>query len=337
MKTNNTKNEKKKETETKRGENRVRRKFGKNMWIGFILLILLLTSSFLVTSVQHTLIKKQKNTPPTPLSFTVTESGEQQIPPSTNADPFQLIINNLTIVYNWTHLALTNLSITFVNGTDITQAGAEDNVTLLIYNNVGFSRVFTLIYDNDTYQGWGKLINVSFSSGYSPRRYFVDLLVSTEDYYYNGNVYSFKKYFKIKFGNHYFDMDAEGMLTVATSISVEPHDYNDYILILNSNIYAIIFNSSDYNVMTVLAQYQGFSAWWYFYRTEEFSLEDFAPGYYYAYMIVIYDEEVYFSPPSNTINTGEEEPTESSLSLLWFFGFLLIITLIRLLRARKKI
>ncbi len=127
------------------------------------------------------------------------------------------------------------------------------------------------------------------------------------------------------------------MLTVASSISVEPHDYNGYILILNSNIYAIIFNSSDHNVKNVLAQYQGFSAWWYFFSTEEFSLEDFAPGYYYAYMIVIYDEELYFSPPSNIINTGEEEPTESILSLLWFFGFLIIITLVRQLRTRKKI
>ena len=312
----------------------MRRKFGKNLWISYTVLILLLTSSFLVTSAQHTLIKKQKNTPPTPLSFTVTESGEQQIPPSTNANPFQLLINNLTIVYNWTHLALTNLTITFTNGTDITQASAEDNVTLLVYNSIGFSREYTMIYENDTYQGWGNLINVD--SGYSPRRYYVDLLVTTGDYYYNGNVYSFKKYFMIKFGNHYFDMDTEGMLTVATSISVEPHDYNDYILILNSNIYAIIFNSSDYNVMTVSANYQGFIGFWYRYRTEEFSLEDFAPGYYYAYMIVIYNEELYFSPPSNIINTGEEEPTKSSIDLFWLLGFFVVISLVRLSRIRKK-
>jgi len=316
-------------------KNTVKRKFRKNLWISYTLLILLLTSSFLVTSAQHTSIKKQENTPPIPLSSTVTESGEQQIPPSTNADPFQLLINNLTIVYNWTHLALNNLTITFANGTDIIQASAEDNVTLLIYNNVGFSRVYTLIYDNDTYQGWGKLINVSFSSGYSPRRYFVDLLVSTEDYYYNGNVYSFKKYFKIKFGNHYFDVDADGLLNVASSISVEPPNYNDYILFLNSKIYAIIFNSSDHNIITVSAQYQGFIGFWYIFSTEEFSLDDFAPGYYYAYMIVIYDEEVYFSPPSNIINTGEE-PTKSSIDLFWLLGFFVVITLVRLSRIGKK-
>ena len=54
--------------------------------------------------------------------------------------------------------------ITFANGTDITQANAEDNVTLLVYNSIGFSQVYTMIYDNDTFQGWGDLIDVSFSS-----------------------------------------------------------------------------------------------------------------------------------------------------------------------------
>ena len=315
-------------------KNTVKIKSNKNLWIGFILLSILLTSSFLLISVQQKFFKEEDNVSLTPLSSTAAESERQRTLPSTNADPFQLLINNLLIVYNWTHLTLSNLTITFANGTEINQANAEDNVTLLVFNSIGFSREYTMIYDNDTYQGWGNLINVN--SGYSPRRYYVDLLVSTGDYYFSGNVYSFKKYFKIKFGNHYLDMDAEGMLNVASTISVEPPDYNDYILILNSKIYAVIFNSSNHNIINVSAQYQGFIGFWYIFSTEEFSLEDFAPGYYYAYMIVIYDEELYFSPPSNIINTGEEEPTESSFSLFWFFGFLLVISLVRKPRIRKK-
>ena len=296
----------------------MRRKFGKNLWISYTVLILLLTSSFLVTSAQHTLIKKQKNTPPTPLSFTVTESGEQQIPPSTNADPFQLLINNLTIVYNWTHLALTNLTITFTNGTDITQASAEDNVTIVIYNRIGFSKEYLMTYQNNSNKGWEIIIDVSYENGFDPRTYFVDLEVTTGEYYFSENIYTFKKYFEIWLENiHLFLNDENQTLVVQSTISTYPHDYRDYILLHNSEVYACIYNSSNF-IMRIESMYcGGFIGFAYTWSTGYFNISNFHQGSYYALVTVVFDEDIYISNPSNTVIFTNNQ-NESSFVMFWF-------------------
>jgi len=101
---------------------------------------------------------------------------------------------------------------------------------------------------------------------------------------------------------------------ISISITVEPYIYLDYIL-FNSSIYGCIFNSTNYLVKTIPLNWGGFSFWWYHW-TALVNIDDFETDTYYSVGLVVYEDDVFFSPPSNEVfyqsNLSTETPTETN-------------------------
>ena len=263
------------------------------------------------------------------------------------SDSLQLLINDPKIIYNYTHLTISNLTISFNNGTDISQADAYDNVSLKIYNRVGFVKYSLMIFDNETYQGWGITTSVP---GSIPRTFFVDLVALTEKYYYNETIYSFKGYFEIFFYDHHLiPFFQEQSMVVHCSVTVQPPDYNylDYILLEQGVLYAYILNETGYIVRNVSMYWGGFSGFYYMFSSGKFNASDLSQGYYYSKTILVYDEELYVSSSSNNVFYGEKEPSETSeptspettksdFFVIWGFFSTVVISMRYLLRMRRK-
>ncbi|MCE7740615.1 MAG: hypothetical protein GPJ50_14685, partial [Candidatus Heimdallarchaeota archaeon] len=109
----------------------------KNLRIAIAIVIMICSSSFILKQESSSLC--QLGT----LNHS-SSSGKVKIneKPSINeklTNDFQLIINAPVISQNTTYLTVMNLNITFTNDTAIIDASAEDNVTLVIFNDKGFS------------------------------------------------------------------------------------------------------------------------------------------------------------------------------------------------------
>jgi len=251
-------------------------------------------------------------------------------------DDFQLIINAPVISQNTTYLTVMNLNITFSNDTAIIDASAEDNVTLIIFNDKGFSSNYTMDYDLNRFNGWGKDIFIFYYE--YPGIYYIGLIVSTGLYYYNNTLDSFEIGFSISFNQSLLGLSNESQIMhISITITIKPYIYLDYVL-FNSTIYGCIFNSLDYNVKTVILTWGGFSGWWYHW-TSILSVDDLETGYYYAVGFVVYEEELFISPPSNRLFYMPDQPTETPTTsgdntalIIISIG---IISFVHLLRKKK--
>jgi len=251
-------------------------------------------------------------------------------------DDFQLIINAPVIAQNTTYLTVMNLNITFSNDTAIIDASAEDNVTLIIFNDKGFSSNYTMDYDLNRFNGWGKDIFIFYYE--YPGIYYIGLIVSTGLYYYNNTLDSFEIGFSISFNQSLLGLSNESQIMhISITITIKPYIYLDYVL-FNSTIYGCIFNSLDYNVKTVILTWGGFSGWWYHW-TSILSVDDLETGYYYAVGFVVYEEELFISPPSNRLFYMPDQPTETPTTsgdntalIIISIG---IISFVHLLRKKK--
>ena len=251
-------------------------------------------------------------------------------------DDFQLIINAPVISQNTTYLTVMNLNITFTNDTAITDASAEDNVTLVIFNDKGFSSNYTMDYDLNRFNGWGKDIFIFYYE--YPGIYYIDLIVSTGLYYYNNTLDSFEIGFSISFNQSLLGLSNESrIMHISISITIKPYIYLDYVL-FNSTIYGCIFNSFDYNVKTVILTWGGFSGWWYRW-TSILNVDDLETGYYYAVGLVVYEEELFLSPPSNRVFYMPDQPTETPTTSGDKTALIIIsislISFVHLLRKKK--
>ena len=258
-------------------------------------------------------------------------------------DSFQLIINQPEILQNATYLTIMDLNITFINETEIINASAQDNVNILIYNNKGFSADYPMNYDLNRFNGWGKEIYIFNYE--SPGKYFIDLVVQTGLYSYNGTLDSFEIDFSIHFSNSLLGLSNESQtMHISISITVVPYIYLDYIL-FNSSILGCIFNSSNNNVKTVSLSWGGFSGWWYQW-TANVNISDLEVDLYYSVGLVVYENEVFFSPPSNEVfymhnsitetSTETSESTESNFFFVWSVLSTVIISMRYLLKMRRK-
>ncbi|MCG3254980.1 MAG: hypothetical protein H7646_02795 [Candidatus Heimdallarchaeota archaeon] len=251
-------------------------------------------------------------------------------------DDFQLIINAPVISQNTTYLTVMNLNITFTNDTAITDASAEDNVTLVIFNDKGFSSNYTMDYDLNRFNGWGKEIFIFYYE--YPGIYYIDLIASTGLYYYNNTLDSFEIGFSTSFRIPLLGLSNESrIMHISISITIKPYIYLDYVL-FNSTIYGCIFNSFDYNVKTVILTWGGFSFWWYRW-TSDLSVDDLETGYYYAVGFVVYEEELFISPPSNRVLYMPDQPTETPTTsgdkTALIIISLSLISFVHLLRKKK--
>jgi len=229
------------------------------------------------------------------------------------ADSYELIINDPSISQNTTYLTISDLNITFTNETEINDASADDNVTLVIYNDEGFLTNYSMSYDINQFHGWGKVIYI-FDYDY-PGIYYINLMVQTGLYYFNSTIDSFEINFSIHFSNPLLGLNIENQtMHISISITVEPYIYLDYIL-FNSSIYGCIFNSTNYLVKTIPLNWGGFSFWWYHW-TALVNIDDFETDTYYSVGLVVYEDDVFFSPPSNEVfyqsNLSTETPTETN-------------------------
>lgn len=251
-------------------------------------------------------------------------------------DDFQLIINAPVISQNTTYLTVMNLNITFSNDTAIIDASAEDNVTLIIFNDKGFSSNYTMDYDLNRFNGWGKDIFIFYYE--YPGIYYIGLIVSTGLYYYNNTIDSFEIGFSIHFRIPLLGLSNESQIMhISISITINPTIYLDYVL-FNSTIYGCIFNSFDYNVKTVILTWGGFSFWWYRW-TSDLNVDDLETGYYYAVGFVVYEEELFISPPSNRVFYMPDQPTETPTTSGDKTALIIIsvslISFVHLLRKKK--
>ena len=312
------------------------RKRLKILWVFLVVLFLLLPNLVFSDNFQIYVTKKQIHGKNHDFLFETSKESEGKTILITNSELSLLTINSPDILYNWTHVTIANLTVSFINETDITQASAEDNVTIVIYNRIGFSKEYLMTYQNNSNKGWEIIIDVSYENGFDPRTYFVDLDVTTGEYYFSENIYTFKKYFEIWLENiHLFLNDENQTLVVQSTISTYPHDYRDYILLHNSEVYACIYNSSNF-IMRIESMYcGGFIGFAYTWSTGYFNISNFHQGSYYALVTVVFDEDIYISNPSNTVIFTNNQ-NESSFDLFWLLGFFVVITLVRLSRIRKK-
>ena len=131
---------------------------------------------------------------------------------------------------------------------------------------------------------------------------------------------------------------------ISISITVVPYIYLDYIL-FNSSILGCIFNSSNNNVKTVSLSWGGFSGWWYQW-TANVNISDLEVDLYYSVGLVVYENEVFFSPPSNEVfymhnsitetSTETSETTKSNFLFIWGVLSTVAISIRYLLRMRRK-
>ena len=306
----------------------------KNLRIAIAIVIMICSSSFILKQESSSLC--QLGT----LNHS-SSSGKVKIneKPSINeklTNDFQLIINAPVISQNTTYLTVMNLNITFTNDTAITDASAEDNVTLVIFNDKGFSSNYTMDYDLNRFNGWGKDIFIFYYE--YPGIYYIDLIVSTGLYYYNNTLDSFEIGFSISFNQSLLGLSNESrIMHISISITIKPYIYLDYVL-FNSTIYGCIFNSFDYNVKTVILTWGGFSGWWYRW-TSILNVDDLETGYYYAVGLVVYEEELFLSPPSNRVFYMPDQPTETPTTSGDKTALIIIsislISFVHLLRKKK--
>ena len=306
----------------------------KNLRIAIAIVIMICSSSFILKQESSSLC--QLGT----LNHS-SSSGKVKIneKPSINeklTNDFQLIINAPVISQNTTYLTVMNLNITFTNDTAIIDASAEDNVTLVIFNDKGFSSNYTMDYDLNRFNGWGKDIFIFYYE--YPGIYYIDLIVSTGLYYYNNTLDSFEIGFSISFNQSLLGLSNESrIMHISISITVKPYIYLDYVL-FNSAIYGCIFNSSNYNVKTVILTWGGFSGWWYRW-TSILNVDDLETGYYYAVGLVVYEEELFLSPPSNRVFYMPDQPTETPTTSGDKAALIIIsislISFVHLLRKKK--
>ena len=306
----------------------------KNLRIAIAIVIMICSSSFILKQESSSLC--QLGT----LNHS-SSSGKVKIneKPSINeklTNDFQLIINAPVISQNTTYLTVMNLNITFTNDTAIIDASAEDNVTLVIFNDKGFSSNYTMDYDLNRFNGWGKDIFIFYYE--YPGIYYIDLIVSTGLYYYNNTLDSFEIGFSISFRIPLLGLSNESrIMHISISITIKPYIYLDYVL-FNSTIYGCIFNSFDYNVKTVILTWGGFSGWWYRW-TSILNVDDLETGYYYAVGLVVYEEELFLSPPSNRVFYMPDQPTETPTTSGDKTALIIIsislISFVHLLRKKK--
>jgi len=251
----------------------------------------------------------------------------------TDYDSFLLLINEPLIDYNASHLSISNLTITFANGTDISQGDAEDNVTIEIINNANFSESYSVTYNNVSHC-WETVIYVYY---FSPRRYFVNLTVTTENYYYNNTIFSYKVPFSIVFGYNSLIINSENnTLSNYCSISTDPHDLRDYILLLNSEVCANILNSTNDIVKTLVLEQTGFIGFYYTWSSGKINITNFSVGQYYSLVIVDYDEEIYVSEPSNTELYEKDEIVINSFEIIWIIFPISVMIVLHLLKKEKN-
>lgn len=251
----------------------------------------------------------------------------------TDYDSFLLLINEPLIDYNVSHLSISNLTITFANGTDISQGDAEDNVTIEISNNTNFSESYSVTYNNVSHC-WKTVIYVYY---FSPRRYFVNLTVTTEDYYFNNTIFSYKVPFSIVFGYNSLIINSENnTLSNYCSISTDSYDLRDYILLQNSEVYANILNSTNDIVKTLVLEQTGFIGFYYTWSSGKINITNFSVGQYYSLVIVDYDEEMYVSEPSNTELYEKDEIVKNSFEIIWIIFPISVIIVLHLLKREKN-
>ena len=265
----------------------------------------------------------------------------------TNIDSFQLQINEPEINYNFTHLTVSNLTITFTNGTEIFYADEADIVTLITNNSIGVAEEYSMSYSNETH--WKITIDLG---NYAPRKYTIILVVSTGEFYFNKTIYEFEKNYEILFDEIYLLVfNEEKIMVLQCSITTLAHEYREYILLDYGNVSVSFFNSSNYCIMSSTLYQSGFIGNWYTWSSGYLNISDFKDGFYYGIVYVDYDEELYISQPSNTAFIGEEEsttptpstpePTENTISTLLSVISVLFISCLyfwkrKKVRSRKK-
>lgn len=258
------------------------------------------------------------------------------------SDSMSLLINEPIIIYNWTHVSIINLTITFINGTDICQADSEDNVTIIVYNSIGFFKRYSLVYNNISNQNW----TITFDTyEYPPRKFFIDLEITTGEYQYFGTIYSFSKYFEILIESPFFFINNEEQtLTVQCYITTIPYDNREYILVENSKIHAnVYFNATNEIISSPQLNWTGgYSGFHYSFWSDEINVTDYIKGYYYVIVSVEYDDEVYFSLPSDVMFKEDVETTELTISvyskpILLIFSFSTLSIVYRIFKKKTEL
>ncbi len=135
------------------------------------------------TEILVSLAKVEDTQPSISGDFGLGEFAEAEI---VSINPLKLHINTPDFQRD-NSLIISELDITFLNGTSIVDGSAEDIVSIEIYKT-GFSEIYILEYDLTLYNGWGCTIDLA---GYEKGYYLVKLVVTSSDYFYSNDIYNF--------------------------------------------------------------------------------------------------------------------------------------------------
>ncbi|MHA1408315.1 MAG: hypothetical protein ACTSSG_13170, partial [Candidatus Heimdallarchaeaceae archaeon] len=176
-------------------------------------------------------------------------------------------------------------------------------------------------------------------SEYYPGEFFVDLHAETGEYEYKGRIYSFERTFEVLFNPPLlFANEQSKTMVVYCRIQVIAYYftiYVNYYILFNSEIYASIYNSTNYNIKNVKMDnvgFSGFSLSW----GANFSIANFEEGAYYATVIVVYEGKIFISAPSCTIFVGEETPTEKTAESLIVLVSIPVLSFLLVVERKKK-
>lgn len=251
-----------------------------------------------------------------------------------NVDPYYLSINSPSFILNSSYFSIYGLNILFINGTDIIYGNEYDNVFITIFNE---SYIITekLVFE-ENYYGWGKSVNISHLM---PGIYYVNLNVTTANYYYNTQLYSFEIEFEILFSVPLLIINnITKTLYVECNISVNPNIFSNYISSYGET-YAYFYNSTHHYINRTVLTKQNPETW-----KTNITTTFLKKGQYYVYIRLIFEGKTYNSFRSNVVlYTFSEESTISNIKIyipiISSIGVIMIVTplLIRLIKRRRAI
>ena len=242
-----------------------------------------------------------------------------------NIDPFYLSITNPAILKNSTHLSIYGLNVLFLNGTDIHYGSDNDSVTVEIGKDYSSLINQELEFNPVKYLGWGSSIDIS---SLLPGNYYVDLIVSTGEYYFKKRIYTFKITFEILFSSVKITINNDtSTLSAECIIIILPKNFQEYVIDVGE-IFAYIYDSSHKYILKVKLENLEENLW-----NITTNVDNFEEGYYYIFTRLIFQNEVFSSFRSNIVYF---KPINVSRSVFRVDVIIAGCVLVVYLNSRKK-
>ena len=222
-------------------------------------------------------------------------------------------------------MSIYGLNVLFLNGTDIHYGSDNDSVTVEIGKDYSSLINQELEFNPVKYLGWGSSIDIS---SLLPGNYYVDLIVSTGEYYFKKRIYTFKITFEILFSSVKITINNDtSTLSAECIIIILPKNFQEYVIDVGE-IFAYIYDSSHKYILKVKLENLEENLW-----NITTNVDNFEEGYYYIFTRLIFQNEVFSSFRSNIVYF---KPINVSRSVFRVDVIIAGCVLVVYLNSRKK-